>query len=194
MWTLREEGGTWVRRHVFGCPMDDGEALSLVVDRDGGVRLGGQCPFGGGLVRYAGGGWEAIEELDGMEVGGAIVLGAGTDGARWVLAQQCHRGDGWPSLLGGRMARFYGGEVSTIELPAGTSALDAAPDNGMPLTRSDRGPARFDGQAWQFLYEDPAIPGMSVAAVAPDGSVYGTVGVAILRLPPRPAAPAAESS
>ena len=54
---------------------------------------------------------------------------------------------------------------------------DARIDGG-----GDRGPARYDGTAWTFPYDGAGLPWMQLAAVAPDGTVFGSIG-SVLRLP-----------
>jgi hypothetical protein len=50
---------------------------------------------------------------------------------------------------------------------------------------ADRGPARYDGTAWTFPYDGAGLPWMQLAAVAPDGTVFGRIGFDIFRFPDR---------
>ncbi len=175
VWTIRDVNGAWVREDIDGCPLQRAALKSLAVDGDGTVWLGGEGGFGpGGLVRNANGEWEAIDGIGDTEVYGSIVLGTDSEGAVWVLSQQNLGTKNVERVTNGPMARFDGDDVSIVELPEGASGWEAGllgPD-GMPWTSSVRGPARFDGQTWQFPYEDANIPRMQVGAVATDGSVY----------------------
>ncbi len=62
----------------------------------------------------------------------------------------------------------------------------ATPGASRPISTrssvSDRGPARYDGTGWTFPYEGAGLPSMQLAAVAPDGTVFGSIG-SVLRLP-----------
>jgi hypothetical protein len=81
------------------------------------------------------------------------------------------------------MTRFGGGGDSIVELPAGASPLGVLAPDGMPWISSERGPARFDGQGWQYPYEDSVVPGMQVGAIAADGSVFGVAAGDLIRFP-----------
>jgi ligand-binding sensor domain-containing protein len=192
MWILREEDGAWVRKDIDGCPLQYPTELSLEVDGDGAVWLGGTGLWmPGGLARYADGEWETIDAIGDAEVFGATVLGTDGDGAVWVVSQENLGSENTIHAVRGPMARFDGDDVSIFEPPeaSGDEPQIAIPGmpwttlgaDGMPWTASERGLARFDGEAWQYLDEHTAYPwmrfdtpsSMRVGAVATDGSVYG---------------------
>ncbi len=89
MWTLREKDGAWVRKDIDGCPLQYPAELSLEVDGDGAVWLGGTGFWmPGGLARYADGEWETIDAIGDAEVFGAVVIGTAGHGAVWVVSQE----------------------------------------------------------------------------------------------------------
>lgn len=62
------------------------------------------------------------------------------------------------------------------------SGFVVAPDGTLWTSISDRGRARCDGTVWTIPCERAGLPSMQPAAVAPDGTVFGSIG-SILRLP-----------
>jgi ligand-binding sensor domain-containing protein len=195
LWRLRVVGEDVVRDDIAGCPLHSWYGNSLAVDGDGVLWVGApRMWLPGGLARYDGDRWEVIDEIDGAELHGSTVLGSDPDGAMWVVFEE----NVGSNIVGQSLAltRFEGTDATVVEFPLGYEwgrEVTLAPD-GSPWATSERGPARWDGQRWVFPYEDVAVPGMSVAAVAPDGSVFGTIGESIYRLPPRLVAPAVEPS
>jgi hypothetical protein len=187
VWAIREaDNGAWVREDTDGCPVPGGWRNSLAVDGDGTLWLGSESGFvPGGLARYADGEWEVVEKIGDTAVSGGNVLGTDNDGAVWIIPQQFTGTENVISYRDGPMARFDGDDFSIVELPSGASPLGVLAPDGMPWVFAERGPARFDGQTWQYPYADEAIPWMQVGAIAAYGSLYGVSAGDIIRLPAR---------
>jgi hypothetical protein len=194
--TLRFDGAAWVRRAI-GCPPESSGLSSLAVDANGAlwavwtgrVACDGDGSWGGcpvtGLARLEGQSWEVIRELGGIELTTITIVGATPTGDVWVV-------DDPTAVLVGpeepdpiRAARFDGTGWTVVAPPDDHSMTGfvVAPDGSL-WTTSDRGPARCDGTAWTFPYERAGFPSMRLAAIAPDGTVFGSIG-SVLRLPDR---------
>jgi hypothetical protein len=203
--TLRFDGTAWVRRAVVGCPPESFGLSSLAIDASGTLWAGTApgCALGmsgctqGGLAHLDGQNWEAIRQLGGSEVANARILGTTPTGDVWVVSESVS-GTGEPDPI--RAARFDGTDWTLVELPDRDrfmSHIAVAPDGalwasvwGVPASTgghrgADRGPARYDGTAWTFPYDGAGLPWMQLAAVAPDGTVFGRIGFDIFRFPDR---------
>jgi len=209
VWTLRFDGTAWASRAVAGCPPESFGLASLAIDARGGLWAGTApgCAWGmsgcteGGLAHLDGQSWEAIRELGGSEVTNARILGTTPAGDVWVVSESV-AGTGEPNPI--RAARFDGTDWTVIELPDRDrfmAGIAVAPDGalwasvwGVPASTggdrgADRGPARYDGTAWTFPFDGAGLPWMELAAVAPDGTVFGRNGFDIFRFPDRTAPP-----
>jgi ligand-binding sensor domain-containing protein len=188
LWSHRQDGSTWARHEVLGCPLPSSWGLSLAVDQDGGLWVGGRGGyFAGGLARYDGEAWASIGDIGDSELYGSRVIGTDPSGGVWVEVQSNAGTANEVVIEGVRLARFAGTEPTLIELPSADWDWDGpvlAPDGAL-WAASDRGPARFDGDEWVFPYEDVATPWMKVDAVAAGGTVFGADDSSIYRLPPR---------
>ena len=137
----------------------------------------------GGLARFDGSRWETLDELEGSPIGGATVLGTDPGGAVWIevtRAVDASQTEPAPVLT----VRVDGEEQTVVEMPAGNPDTGAqlAPD-GTLWVATDHGPARYDGQRWTYPYERISPSWMGVDRVATDGTVYGSIGSLIVRLP-----------
>ena len=200
--TLRFDDSAWVSRAVAGCP--DFGVSSLAIDAKGALLAGAgrgggmwgvQTP--GGVARFDGRSWETIPEIVGSKIDGATILGTTPDGDVWVAADVANV-TSTPSLPGagvGRVlaARFDGTNWTRVELPEGVEAsdyLDMAPDGALwthvPTSLAagaDGGLARLEGQEWTLPFASTHVPWLSLASVAPDGTVFGWIASSIVRLP-----------
>ena len=193
--TLRFDGGAWVRRAVAGCPPESSGLSSLAVDPNGALWAGwsGRIPCEGawmgcpqtGLARFDGQSWEAIREVGGLELTNPAFVETTQTGDVWVIDDPTEFRDPEEPKNPIRAARFDGTDWNVVAPPddRSMSGFIVAPD-GTLWTTSDRGPARYDGTAWTFPYEGAGFPSMQLAAVAPDGTVFGSIG-SVLRLPNR---------
>jgi hypothetical protein len=138
-----------------------------------------------GLARLEGQSWEVIRELGGIELTTITIVGATPTGDVWVVDDPTAvlMGPGAPDPI--RAARFDGAGWTVVAPPADHSMTGfvVAPDGSL-WTTTDRGPTRYDGTAWTFPYEGAGFPRMALAAVAPDGTVFASIG-SVLRLPDR---------
>jgi hypothetical protein len=190
---LRFDGAAWTRR-AFGCPPGSSGVSSLAVDANGALWAawtgwtGSGCGWylgcsAAGLARLEGQSWEAIRELGGFELTNPTIVGTAPTGHMWVVDDPAALGPDEPGSA--RAARFDGTDWTVVEPPDDrripVPGFVVAPDGSL-WTTSDRGPARHDGTAWTFPYERAGLPSMQLAAVAPDGTVFGSIG-SILRLP-----------
>jgi hypothetical protein len=204
--TLRFDGAAWVRTAVVGCPPDSSGLSSLAVDANGAVWAAwtgmAPCEGGGwigcptaGLARLDGQSWEAIHELGGLEPTNPTIVGTTRTGDMWVVDDPTEfRVPGEPESPV-RAARFDGTDSTVVELPEGFMAdIVVAPDGTLwawaywtPASTGagDRGPAQYDGTGWTFPYDGAGLPWMELAAVAPDGTVFGRIGFDIFRFPDR---------
>jgi sugar lactone lactonase YvrE len=210
--TLQLDGTAWVRRAVAGCPPDIPVLSSLAVDANGvlwaawmtgiarcdGGAWGCMGPRVAGLARLDGQRWEVIRELGGSEFTTITIVGATSTGDLWVVDDPTESRDTAQRKNPVRAARFDGTAWTVVELPEGLmSDIVAAPDGTLwawaywtPASTGDgrggdRGPARYDGTAWTFPYDGAGLPWMQLAAVAPDGTVFGRLGFDIFRFPDR---------
>jgi ligand-binding sensor domain-containing protein len=196
--TLRFDGSAWVSRAIAGCP-DFGffGVSSLAIDATGALLAGAGRGWGGtgGVARFDGRSWETIPEIGGSKIDGATILGTTPDGDVWVAADVANVTT-TPSLPGGGRvlaARFDGTNWTTVELPEGVEAsdyLDMAPDGALwthvPTSLAagvDGGLARLDGDEWTLPFAATPLPWLSLASVAPDGTVFGWIASSIVRLP-----------
>jgi hypothetical protein len=142
------------------------------------------CPQTG-LARFDGQSWEAIREVGGLELTNPAFVETTQTGDVWVIDDPTEFRDPEEPENRIRAARFDGTDWNVVAPPddRSMSGFIVAPD-GTLWTTSDRGPARYDGTAWTFPYEGAGFPSMQLAAVAPDGTVFGSIG-SILRLPDR---------
>jgi len=147
------------------------------------------CPVAG-LARLDGQSWEVIRELGGSEVTTITIVGATPTGDLWVVDDPTAvlMGPGEPDPI--RAARFDGTDWTVVAPPddRSMSGFVVATDGSL-WTTSDRGPARYDGTAWTFPYDGAGLPWMELAAVAPDGTVFGRIGFDVFRFPDRTAPP-----
>jgi hypothetical protein len=201
--TLRFDGTAWVRRAVAGCPPGSFGLSSLAIDASGGLWVGTApgCAMGmsgctqGGLARLDGQSWEVIRELGGSEVTNATILGTTASGDMWVVDDPTEARDPAQRKNPVTAARFDGTDWTVVELPEDFMAdIVVAPDGTLwawtwwvPAATGggDRGPARYDGTAWTFPYDGAGLPWMQLAAVAPDGTVFGEVNSSLFRFPDR---------
>jgi len=203
---LTPNGTAWVRRAVSGCPPDSSGLSSLAVDANGALWAAwtGMTPCDGGgwdgcpaagLARLDGQSWEAIRELGGLELTNPTIAGTTQTGDMWVVDDPTESRDPAKPESPVRAARFGGTGWTVVELPEGFMAdIVVAPDGTLwawaywtPASTGggDRGPARYDGTAWTFPYDGAGLPWMELAAVAPDGTVFGRIGFDIFRFPDR---------
>jgi hypothetical protein len=196
--TLRFDGAAWVRRASAGCPPESSGLSSLAVDANGALwaawtgRAPG-CGWGGcpvtGLARLGGQSWEVIRELGGFALTDPTIVGIAPTGDMWVVDNPTAISPDEPGTTRTARfdgaARFDGTDWTLVALPddRSVSGFVVAPDGSL-WTTSDRGPARSDGTAWTFPYEGAGLPSMQLAAVAPDGTVFASIG-SVLRLPDR---------
>ena len=142
------------------------------------------CPQAG-LARLDGRSWQVIRELGGSKLTSPSIIGTTPTGDVWVVDEAPAI---YPAEQPGpiRAARFDGTAWTMVTLPddRSRSGFVVAPDGALWTSVSDRGPARFDGTAWTFPYKGAGWPSMQVSAVAPDGTVFGSIG-SVLRLPNR---------
>jgi len=201
--TLQFDGTAWVSRAVGGCPPEGFGLSSLAIDASGGLWVGTApgCAMGmsdctqGGLARLDGQSWEVIRELGGSEVTNATILGTTPTGDMWVVDDPTEARDPAQRKNPVRAARFDGTDWTVVELPKDFMAdIVVAPDGTLwawtwwvPAATGggDRGPARYDGTAWAFPYDGAGLPWMQLAAVAPDGTVFGEVNSSLFRFPDR---------
>jgi hypothetical protein len=202
---LQFDGTAWVSRAAAGCPPESSGLSSLAVDANGALwavwtgRAPG-CGWDGcprtGLARLHGSGWEVTRELAGIEVTTLTLLGTSPTGDIWVVADPSAvlTGSGEPNPI--RAASFDGADWTVVELPdrdSFMSGIALAPDGALWASGwwvagpagGDRGPARYDGTAWTFPYASAGLPWTRLAAVAPDGTVFGEVNGSLFRLPDR---------
>jgi sugar lactone lactonase YvrE len=206
---LTPDGTTWVRRAVAGCPPDSPVLSSLAVDANGVLWAAwttgiARCDGGAwgcmggtvaGLARLDGQSWEAIRELGGLELTNPTIVGTTRTGDMWVVDDPTELHVPGEPESPVRAARFDGTDWTVVELPEGFMAdIVVAPDGTLwawtwwvPASTGggDRGPARYDGAAWTFPYDGAGLPWMELAAVAPDGTVFGRSGFDIFRFPDR---------
>ena len=206
---LRFDGAAWVRRAVSGCPPDSYGLSSLAVDASGALWAAwtgmAPCEGGGwigcpaaGLARLDGQSWEAIRELGGLELANPTIVGTTRTGDMWVVDDPTAFRDPAEPESPVSAARFDGTDWTVVELPEGFMAdIVVAPDGTLwawtwwvPASAGggrevDRGPARYDGTAWTFPYDGAGLPWMQLAAVAPDGTVFGEVNSSLFRFPDR---------
>ena len=193
VWTLRFDGTAWASRAVAGCPPESFGLSSLAIDATGalwadtapGCALGMSGCTQGGLARLDGQSWEAIGELGGSTVTNATIVGTTRTGDMWVVDDPTESRDPARRKNPVRAARFDGMDWTVVELPEGSMAdIVVAPDGTLwawaywtPASTGsgDRGPARYDGTAWTFPYDGAGLPWMELAAVAPDGTVFGRI-------------------
>ncbi len=185
VWALEPDGTAWARRAIASPPRLGGlGAASLAVDGRGELWLGEPAVWGpGGLARFDGSRWETLDELGGSPIGGATVLGTDPEGAVWIaVARPVDASQTEPTPV--LTVRIDGEEQTVVEMPAGNlgTGVLLAPD-GTLWVATDHGPARYDGQRWTYPYEGISPSWMGVDRVATDGTVYGSIGGALLRLP-----------
>jgi len=201
IWTLRDSMLVRSRQVIEGCPLDAGH-LSLAIDANDDVWAGNigsdglRQNLGGDLARFDRRDWTVVSELNGVPTRSVTVTGAW--GSRGVLAEI---GDLYPAsdwLAQGGVpepfdAHLFDGTTWSVVLAASeaghlSNQLHLAPD-GTLWTSSVHGPARYDGQGWTYPYADlfaTRTDALSDAyAIAPDGTVFGTLGSDIVRLPTR---------
>jgi hypothetical protein len=152
-----------------------------------------------GLARLDGQSWEAIRELGGSEVTTITIVGVTSTGDVWVVDDPTESRDPAQRKNPIRAARFDGTDWTVVELPEGFMAAIVVADDGTlwawaywtPASTGggDRGPARYDGAAWTFPYDGAGLPWMELAAVAPDGTVFGQIGFDIFRFPDQASRP-----
>jgi len=199
--TLRFDGTAWVSRAVAGCPPESFGLSSLAIDASDALWAGlaPGCGWGmsgctqGGLAHLDGQSWEAIGELGGSTVTNATIVGTTRTGDMWVVDDPTESRDPAQRKNPVRAARFDGMDWTVVELPEGSMAdIVVAPDGTLwawaywtPASTGsgDRGPARYDGTAWTFPYDGAGLPWMQLAAVAPDGTVFGEVNSSLFRFP-----------
>ena len=146
-----------------------------------GVGIG--CPQAG-LARLDGRSWEAIRELGGSRLTNATIVGTtqpatcGSFRRPEVTSRRALRERADPI----RAARFDGTDWTVVELPDGfmadialrpTGRCGRACDARIDTGGGDRGPARYDGDGVDVPYDGAGLPWMELAAVAPDGTVFG---------------------
>jgi len=199
---LTFDGAAWVRRAI-ACPPDSSGLSSLAVDANGALWAAwtglAPCDGGGwmgcptaGLARLEGQSWEAIREVGGLELTNPTFVGTTQTGDMWVVDDPTELRD--PAEPGGpvRAARFDGTDWTVVALPEGfMSDIVVAPDGSLWAwtDEGDRGPARYDGTAWTFPFDGAGLPWMELAAVAPDGTVFGRLGFDVFRFPDRTVPP-----
>ena len=203
--TLQLDGTAWVGRAVVDCPPESSGLSSLAVDAHGelwavwtGWSQDGGCGFylgchQTGLARLHGQSWEVVRELGGLELANPAIVGTTQTGDMWVVDDPAESGDPAQRESPARAARFDGTDWTVVELPEGfMSDIVVAPDGTLwawtwwtsaSVGGGDRGPARYDGTAWTFPYDGAGLPWMELAAVAPDGTVFGRTGFDIFRFP-----------
>ena len=184
-WALEPDGTAWARRAIASPPrLSNLWMPSLAVDGRGELWLGDSGDWGfGGLARFDGSRWETLDELEGSPIGGATVLGTDPGGAVWIaVTRQVDASQTEPTPV--LTVRVDGEEQTVVEMPAGNSGMGAqlAPDGTLRVA-TDHGPARYDGQRWTYPYERISPSWMGVDRVATDGTVYGSIGSLIVRLP-----------
>jgi ligand-binding sensor domain-containing protein len=187
-WALEPDGTAWARRAIASAsPMSARFAASLGVDGRGELWMGAPDWEGGGLARFNGSRWETLDELGGSLICGATVLGTDPEGAVWIAVTRpvdVSQTEPPPVVT----VRVVGEEQTVVEMPAGNLDMGVllAPD-GTLWVATDHGPAEYDGQRWTFPYEVISPSWMGVDRVASDGtvygSIYGSIGRALLRLP-----------
>ncbi len=205
--TLRFDGTAWVSRAVAGCPPESFGLSALAVDASGALWAGTApgCAWGmsgctqGGLARLDGQSWDAIRELGGLELANPTIVGTTPTGDMWVVDDPTESRDPAERENPIRAARFDGTDWAVVELPEGSMAdIVVEPDGSLwawaywtPASTGggDRGPARYDGTAWTFPFDGAGLPWMELAAVAPDGTVFGRIGFDIFRFPDRTPSP-----
>lgn len=206
VWTLRLEGTTWVSSPIAACPPESFGLSALAVDASGALWAGtaAGCAWGmsacssGGLARLDGGTWEAIRQIGGFDLTAAMIVGTTPTGDVWVLDEPgaAPGAAGEPAPI--RAARFDGTDWTVVELPNdAVSGSALAPDGSLwasawwvpGSTGGDRGPARHDGTAWTFPYHGAGLPWMRLAAIAPDGAVFGEIASSVFRFPDQTPAP-----
>jgi sugar lactone lactonase YvrE len=203
---LTVDGAEWVRRAV-ACPPDSSGLSSLAVDANGALWAAwtgmvacegggwGGCPTAG-LARLHGQRWEAIREIGGFELTNPTIVGTTQTGDMWVVDDPTELRDPAEPERPVTAARFDGTDWTVVELPEGFMAdVVVAPDGTLwawaywtPASTggnrgADRGPARYDGTAWTLPYDGAGLPWMELAAVAPDGTVFGRLGFDVFRFP-----------
>ena len=206
VWRLTPDGKAWVRRAVAGCPPESSGLSSLAVDVNGALWVAwtGMAPCDGGgwgcmgwpttgLARLDGQSWEAIRELGGLELADPTIVGTTPTGDMWVVDDPSESRDTVQRKNPVRAARFDGTDWTVMELPEGFMADIVVAADGTPWAWAywtpastgdgDRGPARYDGTAWTFPYDGAGLPWMELAAVAPDGTVFGRLGFDLFRFP-----------
>jgi hypothetical protein len=208
---LRFDGAAWVRRAVAGCPPGSSGLSSLAVDANGTLwavwegrtacEAGGWlgCPVAG-LARLDGRSWDAIRELGGSELTNPTRVEVTRTGDMWVVDDTTAFPDP-PGAAPVRVARFDGTDWTLVQLPEGLTAdIVVAPDGALwsstwwwwvPASTGggDRGPAQYGGTAWTFPYDGVGLPWMHLAAVAPDGTLFGEIAGSVFRFPDRPPPP-----
>jgi hypothetical protein len=189
VWELRREGSAWVRRQTAVIPLSRGVG-SLAIDATGAPWIG--APLGylpGAMAHFDGKRWQTIEEVAGHKVEGADVVGTTPDGRLWVrldVAQDT-------GIYGyAQAATFDGTSWTLIGPPGGLSRyrLALAPDgsvwaDGWWSAPNEPGPqlARYVADRWTLPYAGTSLPSMGLAAVAPDGTVFGSIASSFFRLP-----------
>jgi ligand-binding sensor domain-containing protein len=191
LWTLRFDGTSWVRRMIAGCPLVDPEwrrpVQTLAIDRNGALWVGIHRGYWtGGLARFDGRSWQAFSELGGAVIDGAVVLGTAPGGAVWVTLEYAFvPTPAEPSQTGPipfRLARFDGNAPTFVVLPTDYQGTVWAPDptlapDGTLWVSTGRGPARYDGQRWEFTFAGLSTAGIEVGPVARDGTLFGRIGL-----------------
>jgi hypothetical protein len=201
---LTPNGMAWVRSAVSSCPPDSRGLSSLAVDANGALWVAwtgmAPCEGGGwigcpaaGLTRLDGPSWEVIRALEGLELTNPTIVGTTQTGDMWVVDDPTEYRDPAEPESPVRAARFDGTDWTVVELPEGFMADIVVASDGTlwawaywtPASTGggDRGPARYDGTAWTLPYDGAGLPWMELAAVAPDGTVFGRIGFDIFRFP-----------
>jgi hypothetical protein len=206
---LQLDGGAWVGRAVADCPPESSGLSSLAVDASGALWAvwTGPAPDCAGWIgctqaelgRLDERSWETIRELGGFELTNPTTVWTTPAGEVWVVDDPTESRDPAHRTDSVRAARFDGTDWTVVELPEGfMSDIVVAPDGTLwawtwwvPASTGggDRGPARYDGTAWTFPFDGAGLPWMQLAAVAPDGTVFGRTGFDIFRFPDQTAPP-----
>ncbi len=183
--TLRFDGIAWVSREVEGCPLQSlgMPVTSLAFDATGALWVGIHSGYEpGGLARFDGQRWETIGAIGGAEIGGATILGTAPDGSVWVAAEYLYvRPDG-VHMATVRAARFDGAAWTVVDMPDGQWVRPVLGPGGTLWASTTRGPARYEGQRWVYPYSVD-FPTEGTMTLAPDGTVFESLGSSLMRFP-----------
>lgn len=201
IWTLRDQGGTWQRQDIAGCPLGM-ISMSLALDTNGDIWIGGggyvtvglaSRGVPGQLARFDGQAWTRVDEVNDVPIESSSVTSAPHGDA--VLMTIDHvfpdsyyaSPETYPEPFDAYL--FDGASWIPVAMPPDRSILGGQPlmaPDGTVWAWSVNGPARYDGAAWQFPYADvpaTALPPWGPYSVARDGTMFSITGTDVIRLP-----------